>query len=102
MERFYHEDQAAGVLLECDSEAEALAGAEESLRHYRRDARADGEWSPDVSGIVVGRVVPDAPDEDDRHVPTHQATETGDERAGYDYAMRPVPAPGASPGIGPG
>jgi hypothetical protein len=97
MSRHYFEDKVAGERHEYGTEEEALAGAEETLRYYRRDARQDGEWSADVVDVVVGRVNPDAVDEDETHVPTHRATAVGDKAGGFDYAMRPVPEPEPAP-----
>ena len=101
MGRYYAEDAAGGELQEYETEAGAMAFARKALREYRRNAREDGEWSLDVTDVVVGREDPDAADEDARYVPTHRATAEGSDAAGYDYAMRPVggaapvPAPAA-------
>ena len=90
MGRHYAEDAAGGELQEFDTESGAMAFAREALREYRRNARDDGEWSLDVTDVVVGRVDTDAADEDARYVPTHRATAQGSEAEGYDYIMRPV------------
>jgi len=89
---YFAMDRAAGELDFFDTEQAAFDYAAETLKEYRRDARADGEWSLDVEDVTVG-VVPvgvtqQAARDDDRLLcVTHRAKAIGNKKMGYDYRM---------------
>jgi hypothetical protein len=92
---FRYEDCECGESHDCETLEEAMAAANESLTHYRRDAAEISEWSTGVEGVLIGRV-----EKGDVVTPLFCATYVGDEEEGYDVKMLPVPegvAPAAAP-----
>lgn len=93
--KFFAHDPEAGGWFICDTEAEARAYTEESIRVNREEAVCQGEWPPGTELIAMGRVrLAGGDGAVQAYTVTHRARLAGSDGAGYECELVAVDAAG--------